>query len=95
MNLATNESGRTEAMRLAQSTELFGFQSRLIAKLEQADYRNALLLCRRAMAGEEEHFATHFMPEPRAEHLQPRRELLRLLKLINTLRLEMRTSASV
>ena len=76
---------------MAQSTELFGLRDQILEKLKDADYRNAMMLCRRALAGEQEHFATHHLPSPREGHMEHRGELLRLLHAVDSLRLEVRT----
>ncbi|MGI8906511.1 MAG: hypothetical protein ACR2IE_08480 [Candidatus Sumerlaeaceae bacterium] len=95
MRQVADERRRAEAMRIAEKTELFGLRGRMLEKLRKSDFRNALMLCRRALADEEEHFATQLLPSPRVEHMEARQELLYLLKLINTLRLEVRTRAAV
>lgn len=91
MALVANPDGHTEAMRLAQTTHLFGLQNRLMRRLHDGDYRGALLLCRRALACEEQQFSTEGKAEAGEAHAQYRAPLLRLLGVINRLRLEMRT----
>jgi hypothetical protein len=93
MGVGADRINQGEAVRLAESIELFGFKGRLLDKLETGDYRNALMLVRRAMAGEQEHFATHFLAQPRVEHMQMRHQLLQLLEIVNSLRLQIRTTA--
>lgn len=94
MGSINNPQGHGEVMRTAQSICLLGMQQRLLACLRESDYRGALLLCRRALASEEEQ-RTSDLPDlprvPRRAQEQFRERLLTLLDQINALRLEVRT----
>jgi hypothetical protein len=91
MALVANSAGHTEAMRLAETTYLFGMRNRLLRRLHDGDYRSALLVCRRALACEEQQVTSGTKSmDPNAD-VEYRAPLLQLLGVINRLRLEMRT----
>jgi hypothetical protein len=87
MGLVANPEGHLNAMRLAETTQLFGMRDRMLRRLHDGDYRGAMLLCRRALSFEDQQEEA---PEGHdaAEYRAP---LLALLRVINHLRLEMRT----
>ena len=91
MALIANPQAHAEAVSLAQSIRLFGMQAKMMSRLHDADYRSALMLCRRALACEEEHFSSNPQTVAPAEHMEDRKPLLRLLAMLNSLRVEVRT----
>lgn len=90
MALITNPEGHATAMRMAQTVKLFGLQNKMLSRLQDADYRHALMLCRRALACEEQMSYEQDNAQT-SESTRYRRPLLDLLAVLNRLRVEVRT----
>ena len=81
-----------EVIRTAQATCLPGMQASMMARLKDGDYRGALLLCRRALALEDERPIVPDTPQLAASGAIPSRSrILDLLEQVNALRLRVRT----